>query len=116
MKLISRLLLLLLISTLWACNDDDIPKKTTPELSVTPFNLNFQSDGGTKKLNITSNTTWEISSDASWCTSAVQSGKENADVTITTEANTLEEERTARLTIVAEDYIGTTITVTQEAK
>ena len=116
MKLIARLFLLLLISTLWACNDDDIPKNSTPELSVTPYNLNFESDGGTKKLSITSNTTWEISSDASWCTSAVQSGKGNADVTITTENNTLEEERIARLTIVAEDYIGITITVTQEAK
>lgn len=116
MKLISRLFVLLLMSTLWSCNDDDIPKNSTPELSVTPYNLNFESDGGTKKLSITSNTTWEISSDASWCTSAVQSGKGNADVTITTEPNTQEEERIARLTIVAQDYIGITITVTQEAQ
>ncbi len=115
MKLISRLFLLLLISTLWACSDEE--KNPTPELSVTPFSLNFESDGGTKQLSITSNTTWEISNDdSSWCTSAVQTGKGNADITITAKPNTLAEERTASITIVADDYIGTTITVTQEAK
>lgn len=116
MKLIARLFLLLLISTLWACNDEDNPKNPTPELSITPYSLNFKSDGGTEKLSITSNTTWKISSDASWCTSAVQTGKGNADVTITTKTNLLEEERTASITIIAEDYIGSTISVTQEAK
>ena len=98
-----------------ACGEND-PDSPTPQLSVTPLALDFSADGGSTVISITSNTTWQISSDASWCTADKQTSKGDANVTITAKANTLEEERTASITIVAENYIGSTVSVTQEPK
>ncbi|MFV0267210.1 MAG: cellulase family glycosylhydrolase [Draconibacterium sp.] len=120
MKLQSCLLVLIIIFGVFACGESNDPVTPpddfTPELSATPLSLNFNQNGGTETISITSNTTWNISSNASWCTSALQTSKGNANITISAEANILEEERTATISISAEDVTTITIAATQEAK
>nr|WP_321357703.1 cellulase family glycosylhydrolase [uncultured Draconibacterium sp.] len=120
MKIPFKLFFFALLISLFACskNEDPVPNPDNfkAELSASPLSLNFSKDGGTETISITSNTTWNISSNASWCTSALQTSKDNANINISAEANTVEEERTATISISAEDVSTITIAVTQEAK
>jgi len=103
-----------------ACGDEnspvDPPVEFVPELSATPLSLSFGQDGGTESISITSNTTWNVSSNVSWCTSAVQTSKGDASININAVANDVEEERSATITIRATDVDDIIVSVIQEAK
>lgn len=114
--------LILLCSLLffWACGDDDDPV-TEPSIeasiSATPTSYPFEADGGTTKMEITSNTVWKIDFPAdSWVKPSIQTAKGNASVTITAEANDAEEPRSATFILSAIGAENITITLTQAAK
>ena len=66
-------------------------------------------------IDVTSNTTWEVSSDQLWATISTNSGSNNGTFTITASANT-GDARTAIITISGDGATTQTIIVTQEAE
>jgi len=120
MKILSKLTFLLTLVLIAACggedNPVDPPVEFVPELTASPLSLNFSQDGGTESISVTSNTTWNVSSSASWCTSAVQTSKGNANININAAANDVEEERSATITIRATDVNDIIVSVTQDAR
>ena len=83
-----------------------------PQLQLNKDNLTFTAAGHGETFNITSNTSWSITSDKSWCTLNTLSGSRNATVTVNVSENTSISSRTATITVTA-GGIPLTITVTQ---
>jgi hypothetical protein len=82
-------------------------------LSVFPSELEFDLDGGSKTLSVTSNTNWEVRYDAEWLTLSATTGINNGNVTVTA-AEYSGEQRTAVLTFTAGD-ITRTVDITQDS-
>ena len=92
--------------------DDGAPVST---LSISLTSLNFAASGEQNTFNITSNTNWAVSSNASWLMVAPTSGNNNGTVTATVTANTTTTQRTATITVNGTGVTAQTISVTQEA-
>ena len=110
MKKIYNLLMMSLFSLvlLGACSSggDDIPEPTPKpdpdKVTVSPTNLTAEAQGGNLSLNVTANKAWTASSDQTWCKLAKSSGVSGtATLSLTVEANSTEQERTAKITITA---------------
>ncbi len=82
-------------------------------LSVSPTSINIISDAGTGNFNITTNTSWTVSSNQTWLTSNTNSGSGNATITLTSTANTSTTARTATVTVKGTGVTDNTINVTQ---
>ncbi len=80
-----------------ACSSDD----DDPTLKVSLDNVEIESAGGSAKVSISSNETWEvtIADGAEWCSVSPTSGSGNGTLTLTVEANGLLEERTTQATV-----------------
>ncbi len=110
MKKIYNLLMMSLFSLvlLGACSSggDDIPEPTPKpdpdKVTVSPTNLTAEAQGGNLSLSVTANKAWTASSDQTWCKLAKSSGVSGtATLSLTVEANSTEQERTAKITITA---------------
>lgn len=106
------------IAALCSCQEklpDEVDYEVVkPELSVSPESLYFPGDGGSQKLNITSNTTWMASTDEDWVSvsSSIKEGNYSLTVTVTANRSMLNM-RHATLTIT--DGINTkTVTIEQD--
>lgn len=90
-------------------------EKNDETLRFNTATLVFVPDGEAKSLVIESNAQWEIMGATEWLTLSQTTGEGNSQITITAEANPLETERTATLTVR-----GTTksdrVTITQEGR
>ncbi len=113
----------LFLVTLWlmgmGCKENEGPVNPpafVAELSATPLQLEFGNDGGENPVAISSNTTWQVVSDAAWCRSNIQTSRNDATIRIIADANDVESMRTAIVTISAEEVEDVTIAVSQEAK
>ncbi|MFH1121737.1 MAG: C25 family cysteine peptidase [Bacteroidota bacterium] len=84
----------------------------TPALAVTPSTQNVTAPAGNTAFSVTSNTTWTVNSDQSWCT-VTPSGSGNGSVTATYTQNTLFSSRTANITVSASGASPVTVTVVQ---
>jgi hypothetical protein len=73
----------------------------SPELSVVPEVLEFESVGSTKNVIVTSNVSWSVSksSDAEWLTLQSSEGVSNGYFPVTAEANTTGSPRAATITV-----------------
>ncbi|MCG6186154.1 cellulase family glycosylhydrolase [Maribellus maritimus] len=113
------IIVLLLLFFVFGCDKkkEEIipPEEFVAELSVAPLSFDFTKEGGTKTFSIASNTTWNINSSSTWCRPSIQTTKGNASVTITADANELEEERNTTFTITALNVDDITISISQEA-
>ncbi len=121
-RLINHLILLglssLALLTFAACGGDDEPSGDAEinGLTVTPATLAFTKDGGEKTLSARAGQTVRASSNAAWCVVTVGETTPTLKVTpitVTVEANSTTEQRTATVTVTA----GTeskTVSVTQE--
>lgn len=112
--------LLLFISILAGCSDDPVeevvPEEPEATLSTSPTSFSFEAEGGTASFSITSNTTWRIQFEASdWCKPSIQTSSGNATVTLTAQANDVEEIRNLSLTITANGANDVLLEVTQAA-
>lgn len=93
------------------------------KLSVSPQTLEFDSNAEEKTFAITSNSTWTISSDQSWCTVNKSSGNGNENITVKVTQNDMDTKRTANVKIacgsltqtVAVSQNGVSITVSPQA-
>lgn len=72
------------------------------------------SANSTESFDITSNTSWTVSSSGIWLTASTTSGSGNTTITLTAQANTLTATRTAIVTISGTGVIARPITVTQD--
>lgn len=86
-----------------------------PTLTVSPSTLNFDYSSGSKTFTITSNLSWTVGSDKSWCTVSQGSGSNGATITVNVAANPDNSSRSATITVQG-GSITRTISVTQEAK
>ena len=67
-------------------------------------------------MNVTSNDSWTVSSNQSWCTVSPTSGSNNGTIKVTTSKNTSYSSRTATLTIKGKNSgKSVTVSVSQEA-
>ena len=83
-----------------------------PDISLDIRYLEFTSGNGSKMFRISSNISWAISSDQTWCSASPTSGSGDGNVTVSVEENTSLSARTANITIEGE-AITKTIVVTQ---
>ena len=91
------------------------PPPVGNNLTVSLSNLSFAATGENKTFNVTSNTSWTVTSSQTWCTVNPGSGSNNGTVTVTTSANT-GNSRTATITVKTTDNSVTrTVTVVQDA-
>ena len=67
-------------------------------LAVTPPSQSVSESSGTTDFNVTSNSSWTASSDATWCT-VTSSGSGNGILEATYEENTSSDERSANITV-----------------
>lgn len=85
-----------------------------PTLTVGPSNQNVMASAGSTTFDVTSNTSWSVSSDAAWCT-VNPSGSGNAMITANFAVNTLSQVRVATITVSVSGLPSQTVTVTQAA-
>ena len=93
-----------------SCEPDE-PEKIT--VSVSPTSLNFNADGGSQQISVTSNGAWTVRVDGSWMTVSTVSGAGNGSFEVKVEAND-GEARQSSLTLSTADN-SATVTVTQAA-
>ncbi|MTI27492.1 DNA mismatch repair protein [Fulvivirga kasyanovii] len=108
-----------IIFTLSGCGDDDGDDVNTVEETVLTADIttfNFEAAGGSKELQITSNSVWNFNYDASlWSRPNIQTSKGNATVQIVADANETADARSMVLKLASEGTDTVQITVNQAA-
>ena len=86
-----------------------------PYTTATPTSLSFGPDASSQAIDVTSNETWAVSSNQSWCTVTPTSGSNSGSVNVAVTANTSNSSRSAQVTITGEKSGNrTTVNVTQD--
>lgn len=85
----------------------------TPQLVASPMALNFNANGGSINLAITSNTTWTVADTVPFLSNNIPSGSGNRTVSISCQANPLALSRTTEVFITAQGLPVRKIPVTQ---
>lgn len=83
-------------------------------LSLDVSTMEFASGSGSKIFRISSNTSWAVSSDCSWCSISPTSGNGDGNVTVSVDENTFTTSRTAKITVESSS-ISHTLTVMQDS-
>ena len=83
------------------------------EISLDTNNLEFTSNGGIKTFKITTNTSWTVACDQTWCSVSPVSGKNESNITVTVFENTSILERSAIITVKS-DVGNQTVKVNQD--
>jgi endoglucanase len=92
----------------------DIEEKPILALSATPGTFSFLVGGDTTSITITSNTSWEISSNSLWCKTKVTSGRGDAVVDLYVAKNRFDS-RNCVVKITGNGVSSVNIPVSQEA-
>lgn len=82
-------------------------------LSVDKTSLEYEKDGGSQNLVITSNTRWDISC-PSWCTLSTKSGSGNATITVSVGKNEKAEQRSDQIIINGDGVSTVHVSVSQK--
>ena len=83
-----------------------------PTLAVTPSNMNVSASAGTTPFSVTSNSSWTVVSDQTWCT-VTPSGTGNGTITATYAQNLLTIPRVANITVTVVGLAPVIVTVSQ---
>ncbi len=83
-----------------------------PLLSVNPLNQNVTSNAGSTTFEVTSNTSWTVSGDASWCT-LTPAGSNNGTIAANFIENVSAAPRTCSVTVSVSGLPPVTVTVAQ---
>jgi endoglucanase len=99
------LLLLMFTAGFTSCSqeDDNDPVIVDPSLSVTPATMAFNATGGTKGMQITSNTGWQIIGAPDWLSLSETASEGTMNIQVTAQPNVALESRSATLTISADN-------------
>lgn len=92
-----------------SCEPDE-PEKIT--VSVSPTSLNFNADGGSQQISVTSNGAWTVRIDGGWMTVSSVSGTGNGSFDVKVDAND-GDARQGTLTVTTADN-SATVTVSQQ--
>lgn len=92
-----------------ACEPDE-PEKIT--VSVSPTSLNFNADGGSQQISVTSNGAWTVRVDGGWMTLSTVSGSGNGSFEVKVDAND-GDARQGSLTVSTADN-SVVVTVSQQ--
>ena len=92
---------------------DPANSSPTYTLEVSPATLTYTTNGGSKTVTVTSNTSWTATSSASWLTISPASGSNNGTITAVATRNSSESSRSATITVSANGATPKTISVTQ---
>ena len=84
----------------------------SPTLQLNKSSMAFESSNGENTFTISSNTSWSITSDKTWCTLSSSSGSNDATVTVYVSENTSTSSRSATITVESAT-ITRTLAVTQ---
>ena len=98
------------------CGSDDVIDDiivTKDKLEVSVSRINFQSEKDSQLFSIKANCSWAITCSDSWLTVSPTSGKDNQEITVTVNKNSLASERTATITIKGGNNLTKTVTVVQ---
>jgi len=88
----------------------------SPTLSVTPSNQDVPaSPSGYTQFSVTSNASWLVASDASWCTINPPNDAGNGTITANYTENTATSSRIANITVTVSGIPPVVVTVTQDA-
>jgi len=82
-------------------------------LDIDTSNLEFASSSGSMSFKITSNTSWTVVSDQTWCSVSPTSGSGDGSVTVSVQENTSTSARTATISVES-DAVTKTLAVTQD--
>lgn len=105
----------LLIRALNDLKDMTGSRFVAPNLSVDKKSISFEPAGGTEKVAVTSNVSWNVASDQAWLTVAPANGTNNGEIALTAAANAGKDSRSATVT-VTDGKITVEIAVTQQGK
>jgi plastocyanin len=83
-----------------------------PSLTVSPSNQNVTATSGSTSFTVLSNTTWNVTSDQTWCT-VTSSGSGNGTITANYTVNSSTSPRVATITVSASGVSNQVVTVTQ---
>ena len=98
------LAILLAATVIVACEHE----KTTPTLSLTPTDLEFSSEGGSKTVKVLTNTDWTLTTDGSdWYTVSPTEGSGDTEITVTLNGYTDASVRTAQIKFEADGLVAT---------
>lgn len=104
-------LLAIALAALTSCKED-----VHYSISIDTSELSFSSAGGEDTVKVTSTADWELSGDTYWCYASEYSGKGDAEIIFTADANEdSESSRSATFIFISGDKKAT-LTVTQEKK
>lgn len=105
MKYLIYLLGLLLLSPLGSCSDGERGKESIPTLEVVTSSIDFDENGGTKNIDITTNQeNWTAVVDAAgenWCTAVPDRMNDQNQLVVSTIANSYKEMRSTNITLKA---------------
>ena len=87
--------------------------KKDETLSLTPANNTLTKDAGSFTINVTSNASWTVISDQTWCVIGATSGEENGAITVSYQENTTETSRTASITVSTKDGLLKVVSISQ---
>lgn len=88
---------------------------TTYTLNISQTAISTSAAGETKNVNVTSNDSWTVSSNQSWCSVSPTSGSNSGTIKVTTSKNTSSSSRSATITVKGANSGSKTITVSQDA-
>ena len=106
-SMLAMMMVSLLSVSFVSCGGGDDP---ADEVTASPNSIIFEKSGGSRQVQITSNTSWTISGAPSWLTVSPMSGKGNATISISASSSC--ESRNAFLSIQA-GKASTGISITQ---
>ena len=90
--------------------------RNNESLEVSTHTMSFGEDGGELIFTVTSNTQWNITGGADWLNLSTTEGTDNGSVTVISQRNTTEYERTAVFTVTGNSGTAVQLTVTQVGK
>ena len=84
-------------------------------ITLTPAELNFTSDGGSKTVELSSNVLWTVVNEADWVEIDPESGNDNSTITVNCQSNTVVATRSTTIAFNGPDNLSATLTITQDA-
>lgn len=92
----------------------NVSQERPPYLDVSTTEISCHPGADSYYFDITSNTSWQVSSDATWCTVSPTKDKNSKTIKVTVKANTEGKDRTAYITVTGTDVTKKTIKVVQK--
>ncbi|KAA6341842.1 hypothetical protein EZS27_010386 [termite gut metagenome] len=109
-NLFKYLIVFFFVGIFFSCKDD---KYERAFLEITELQLFFEQAGGDKFVTVSTNQTFEATSNQTWCVPSVVTGKATDNLKVSATKNDASGQRIAEITVTAEGLTSVKVTVTQ---